>query len=347
MSKLKQIYQELGITKDIKENNVLNNLTKTPPKEGRDIMPHTMASVAFSTEQVDTLYFANDNGFKYILVIVDVATRLCDAQPMKTRDAKTTVKALEKIFKRGIVKRPKRLEVDQGTEFKGDFDKHFKKFFKILRKEAGRHRQQSVVETKNQQIGKILNARMTAEEINNDATSRNWVDILPKVVKLLNKHYSHKAEPADPTLPIKTDKLSRDILDIGTKVRIQLDNPVSYVDGDKLHGKFRTGDIRFTKNVGIITRFYLRPGQPVMYQVNDNKNVAYTRPQLQVVTADEVKPSTKAQKVFYAQEIVSKRVVKGVTYYKVRFEDNDIVEMDSKQVRQEIPDLLKEFNKKK
>jgi hypothetical protein len=51
--------------------------------------------------------------------------------------------------------------------------------------------------------------------------------------------------------------------------------------------------------------------------------------------------------VFYAQEIVSKRVVKGVTYYKVRFEDNDIVEMDSKQVRQEIPDLLKEFNKKK
>jgi hypothetical protein len=39
--------------------------------------------------------------------------------------------------------------------------------------------------------------------------------------------------------------------------------------------------------------------------------------------------------------------VKGLTYYRIRFEDNDVVEWDGKQVREEIPDLLKEFNKKK
>ncbi len=346
-TKLSEIYHELGLTTKKDENNILNNLTKAPPKEKKDVMPHTTSSKIYATEQIDTLYMPTDDGYKYILVIVDIATRLFDAEPMKTRDAKTTIKSLDKIFKRGIIKKPSRLEVDAGTEFQGDFEKHFKKFFKILRKEAGRHRQQSVVETKNQQLGKILNARMTAEEINNDATSRNWVDLLPKVVKLINKHYAHEAKPADPFLPIKTDKLSADILPIGTKVRIQLDNPVTYVEGKKLHGKFRTGDIRWTKNTGTITQFYLRPGQPVMYQVNDDKNVAYTRPQLQVVSSDEVKPSSKAQKQFYAQEIVGKRKVKGLIYYQVRFEDGDVVELDAKQVREEIPDLLKEFNGKK
>ena len=346
MSKIDKIYEKLGILSNKNEDSLLKNLTKKPKKEPRNMMPHTMASKMYSTEQIDTLYLPNDNGYKYLLVIVDIASRKCDCEPMKTRDAKTAKISLEKIFKRGILKRPKRLEVDSGTEFKGEFEKHFKKFCKIFKKEIGRHRQQSVVEYKNQQIGKILNARMTAEEINNDNTSRHWVDIMPQVVKLVNEEFSHPVKENDMALPIRTDEYSKNILPIGTKVRVQLDNPIDYVEEKRLHGKFRTGDIRWTKNIGTITRIFLRPNQPVMYQIDNNNNVAYTKYQLQLVPKNELKPSTKGQVEHYAQEIISKRKVHGLMYYKVRFEDDDVVEMDGKQIREELPDLLKEFNKK-
>ena len=300
MTKINNILNKLGLTNDKNENSVLNNLTKTPPKEPRNIAPYTTASKIYATEQTDILYLPNDNGYKYCLVIVDIATRLMDAEPLKTRDTKAVIKALEKIFKRKIVKRPLRLEVDDGSEFKGEFETHFKKFFKIFRKMAGRHRQQAVVETKNQQLGKVLNSVMLGQEINTDETSRDWVHILPEVVKLINEEYSHPAVAPDPTKPVKTNDFSKDVLPIGTKVRIQLDNPIDYVEEKKLHGKFRTGDIRYTKKIGEITRFYLRPDQPPMYEVDNNSKVAYTKYQLQIVKDDEVKPSTKKQKKHYA-----------------------------------------------
>ena len=39
---------------------------------------------------------------------------------------------------------------------------------------------------------------MLKEGINNDATSRHWVDILSKFIKLINKYYAH--EPKEGTL---------------------------------------------------------------------------------------------------------------------------------------------------
>ena len=100
------IFHELGLTTNANENSILKNLTRKPRKEPKKVMPHTTASKIYSTEQIDSLYMPNDNGYKYILVVVDIATRLMDAEPMKDREAKTTVKALEKIYKRKIVQRP-------------------------------------------------------------------------------------------------------------------------------------------------------------------------------------------------------------------------------------------------
>ena len=165
-------------------------------------------------------------------------------------------------------------------------------------------------------------------------------------MKLINDEYSHPAVAPDPTKPVKTNDFSKDVLPIGTKVRIQLDNPIDYVEERKLHGKFRTGDIRYTKKIGEITRFYLRPDQPPMYEVDNNSKVAYTKYQLQVVKEDEVKPSTKKQKKHYAQEILKKETIKGKVYFTVRWEDNDRTKLPYDQVKDELPDLLKEFNKK-
>jgi hypothetical protein len=350
MGKMDDILGELGVNKKNSkgkiENNILTNITKIPKKEPKDVMPHTTASQKFASIQADLLFMPTDDGYKYILVAVDIASRICDAEPLKTKEADSVKKAMEKMFKRKIIKTPLRLEIDAGTEFQGNFEKHFKKIFQIIRKQAGRHRQQSVVESKNHQIGTILNKRMLAAEINNDETSREWVDILPNLVTLINQKFSIEVKQPDPTLPVKTDNYSKDVLPVGSRVRVMLDNPVDYVAGAKLNGRFRAGDIRWSKDTKVITRFYLRPNQPPMYEVGGDNRVAYTKYQLQIVKDDEKMPSIEGQKKAYAQEILSKRKAGGKLYYKVRFEDGDIVEQDRVQVMEEIPFLLKEFNDK-
>ena len=70
------------------------------------------------------------------------------------------------------------------------------------------------------------------------------------------------------------DKNTCNIYDIGTKVRVKLDNPI----GNKLHGKFRNSDIRFSKEVHTITDIILSPHQPPLYELDDSNKALYTKP---------------------------------------------------------------------
>jgi hypothetical protein len=345
MSKINQILKELDVINNTGENNTLTNLTKTPLKEPNSVMPHTTASQKFATEQADLLFLPEDEGYKYLLVVVDIATRLCDAEPLKSKDSKIVAKALQKIFKRKIIEKPLRLEVDAGKEFKGEFKSMFHKMFKIVEKIAGRHRQQSVVETKNYQIGKILNTRMLAEEINSNEVNRNWVDILPKVIKLINQHFSHAPVVTDVNEPIRTNKYTSDLLPIGSKVRIQLDNPEGYAEEEKLHGRFRAGDICWTKTIHIITQYYLRPDQPPMYQVDNNERVAYTKYQLQVVRDDEVKPKSNIPKKYIIRKLLKKLKVKNKIYFEVLWGDGSKTKEPRSELIKDVPDLVKDFER--
>jgi hypothetical protein len=281
---MNKILQDLNVYKSSKGNqDLVKLLTKTPPKEPRNIAPTTYTPKPNVADQADLLYLPSDHGYKYLLVVVDLYNRKVDAEPLKNKTSALTYKALDKIYKRDIIGRPLRLEVDPGKEFKGEFYEHFHKILDIVYKVAGRHRQQSVVETKNYQIGKILNAKMLNEEINNNKTSRSWIKSIKEVIRLMNLYLSHEPTEITVDTPVKTNKFTSDLLPNGTKVRIQLDNPESYVDGKKLHGKFRAGDIRYSKEIHTITQLYLRPGQPPMYQVDNNRKVAYTKYQLQVI----------------------------------------------------------------
>lgn len=345
MGKLTDIFKSLNITSS--NNNKLDNLTKPPKREPNNVAPHTTANEPFATEQADLLHLPNDDGYRYLLVVTDIATRLTDAEPLKDKTSKNVAKALMKIFKRKILKTPNRLEVDAGSEFQGEFKTAFKNMFNILVKIAGRHRQQSVVEHKNYILGTILNKRMLAEEINNDVESTSWRDILPKVIKLVNHHFSRKPEIIHSYDEIKTDKFSEDVLPIGTTVRIQLDNPIGYSNESKLHGKFRVGDIRWTKQTYKITDFYLRPQQPVMYQVNDNKKVAYTKYQLQVVRENEENPNPASQKKYVVEKLLKRFKKKKEIYFLVKWKNYDTpTEEPRKSLMKDIPEMIKAYELK-
>lgn len=264
MSKIKNIYEQLGFTTNRNSNTTLTNLTTIPKNETKTESPNTQVSGKFNNEQADLLFLPNDNGYKYALVVVDLATSICDAQPIKEKTAKAVLTGMKIIFKRGIVKEPKVLEVDSGAEFKGEFKDYYEKRFFVRPKETGRHRQQSVVESKNAIIGKLLNQRMTAQEINVGEISREWIEFLPKVIQVINANLTRVPNEIDGTLPLRTTNYTKNLLTIGTKVRTQLDNPLNYLNNERLHGKFRAGDIRWTKQEKPITKVYLRPNHMLL-----------------------------------------------------------------------------------
>lgn len=342
MYNMNAILKELKLH-DKNDNSTLSNLTKPPLKEPKSQMPHTFAPQKYATQQLDLLQLPDDDGYKYLLVVVDIATRLCDAEPLKTKDSNEVKKAMLKIWKRKYIKKPLRFEVDSGSEFKGEFKKYFEKILDFVVKKAGRHRQQSVVETKNGQIGKILNMRMLAEEINNNEVSKNWVDLVPKVIALLNKHLSYEANDINPELPIITNNYTSLMLPIGSKVRIKLDTPKSYLDDKKLYGKFRMGDIRWSKELYTITNYYLRPNQPPMYQLNNDKTVAYTKYELQLVKDDEKKPNTFSQKKVLVDELLERFKKGNRVFFRVKWNDGDITEEPRTNLIVDVPQLVKDF----
>ena len=78
---------------------------------------------------MDLAYFyklaKDSNGVKYLIVRQDLFDRTVDATGMKSRDSKETVRAfLTMITKKN---RPKKIWVDKGTEFAGEFKKKYAK----------------------------------------------------------------------------------------------------------------------------------------------------------------------------------------------------------------------------
>ena len=76
----------------------IQNLT-SPPKT--DLTPATFRNRNIKKDtyhSMDVLYLTHDGDYKYLLVIVDVATRAVDAEPLKSRDSDTVYKAFKKIY---------------------------------------------------------------------------------------------------------------------------------------------------------------------------------------------------------------------------------------------------------
>ena len=81
-----------------------------------------MADLAFFNQPE---YVRANGGVKYILVFIDVFTKMCFVEPMKDKYGITTLIAMEKIFNR-LPDVPKQMITDDGTEF---YNFHLEKFF--------------------------------------------------------------------------------------------------------------------------------------------------------------------------------------------------------------------------
>ena len=265
-------------TKDTKD---LERLYKQPHKERKDEEPHFSIYKESYAQQADLLFLPSDNRFKYALVVVDDHSKKCDSVPLREKTTDAVLKAIIKIYNRGILHYPKVLEIDSGSEFKGSFKLHFiEKGIKVHVGLVGRHRTQALVEKKNQYIGSIIHKIQAQAELDSGKTNRKWVSYLPEIISEINKNLPKAKTTQANDFPI-ISKSNKDLLGIGENVRLLLDHPEE-INGKRLIGdKFRSSDIRWTRQVYKIKETIFKPDSPPLYLTNKD-TVARTRGQLQL-----------------------------------------------------------------
>ena len=359
---MQDIYKEFGLTatKNTK-NNLLSNLYAIPKKDRGVNMPRFQSPKTSRTAQADLLFMPNDRGYKYILVVVNNGTKALDAEPIKTKENASVIKAFQAIFKRKYVHTPQRLELDAGSEFKGKTKKWFDdNNIKVRIAEVGRHRQQALVERANQTIGSILFKRMTAQEILTGSESKHWTKDLPKLIKLMNVHVEKRESKVKKVKATDGDVVCAgdacDLLNEGDKVRVALEYPINPVTHEKLHGKFRSSDIRWHPDVRTIKQILLKPNYPPMYLLDGKVGeakvhpVAYTKAQLQLVPKNEKLPNTNTirgkPKQYIPEKITDKKKINNKIHYKVKwfgYPDSESTFEPRTTLLKEVPDLIAEY----
>ena len=122
-----------------------------------------------------------NNGFKYILIFIDVFSRLGQAVPVKSKDGKTMTEALRTILESGYFNRLRRLNSDEGKEF---YNQHVNRLLKskkiILYSVTSREIKASLAERLIRTIKGKLYRYMTHNN------TRRYVDILPDIMESYN-----------------------------------------------------------------------------------------------------------------------------------------------------------------
>ena len=146
---------------------------------------------------------------------------------------------------------------------------------------VNKHRQQNLVEAKTKIIGSSLIKILTKIELETGKLAKDWVKYLQPLIKAINQNLPKPIEKVPNIEPI-VNKNNDDLLPIGTRVRVSLDEPKD-ITGKRMSGTFRSGDIRWSRMIHKIENFVLLPSQPPMYFIEGEHNLYRTRQQLQVV----------------------------------------------------------------
>jgi len=137
-----------------------------------------------------------NNGNKYILVVVDAFSKYAWCTPLKDKSSATVLNSLKEIIEKSG-KQPKFIWVDKGTEF---YNKDFKKW--------ADSKDITIYSTYGESKSMIAESFIKTLKTNlqkyfTETNSRNWVDVLPKIVKEYNnhKHTTIKMTPTEATDP--------------------------------------------------------------------------------------------------------------------------------------------------
>ena len=142
--------------------------------------------------QADILHLPHDRyenkTYKYILNIVDVASRYKGFYQLATKNSKEVAQAFQWIYENTPLTYPKTMIIDDGKEFYGDMTNLIEKHdVMIQRGDPSQHRSQGIVERFNRTLADGLFSYQYHKELEDPSKSnREWVSRLQNVVNSLN-----------------------------------------------------------------------------------------------------------------------------------------------------------------
>lgn len=153
----------------------------------------------WQADLVDLQAYADVNdGFKYMLTIIDVFSKYAWAVPLKTKSAKDVINAMEGVLKNG--RTPEKLQVDQGTEF---HNRHFKTLMKrhrITMYSTSSNLKASICERFNRTLKEQMWKRFSLQG------TYKWIDIIDTLMVEYNnrRHRTIKMAPIHVTADNET-----------------------------------------------------------------------------------------------------------------------------------------------
>lgn len=94
------------------------DLMQRPTTNKEANKPHIIVE-GTDMHQVDRFQMRVHNGYKYALVIVDLATSACNAEPIITKSNGQVLNEIKGLYQRTHPHLPFKVECVQGSEFKG------------------------------------------------------------------------------------------------------------------------------------------------------------------------------------------------------------------------------------
>lgn len=281
-------------------------------------------------------------GFKYCLVIVDMATHEFDIEPLKTKEAKEVLSAMKTIFTRNYVKKPKAsLRTDNGTEFQGVVNKYLKDN-KIHHSVSMpyRHQQLSMVESLNRTLGLLFNGYLNTKEKESGQVYKEWTDVIDVVRKELNKIRKVKPPYTLETIFYHKDKpmnLKKDPkYKIGELVHYKLSYPENALGKKQPTANFRVGDYRWSSVAKKIENIYYYSGEiPYRYGLEGMKNVSFTEAELM--------PSDETEQKWTVKKIIGKKTEKNKIFYLVWWKGYKKAESTWEPKSELVKDGLQEY----
>ena len=207
----------------------------------------------YQSDIIDLKKYAKfNNGFRYILNIIDVFSKYGYAIPMKTKTANETSAAFEKILTKKNI--PKTLQVDRDKAFLGYPFLNMLKKHKIKMFHTNTKLKASIIERFNRTLLDKIFKMFTARNTN------TWFNVLNTIVNTYNKtvHSTTKFKPQD------VNHKNAEEIWINTHYRRKLlpEKPP----------KFKTGEIvRISRDKDKFEKGYLTNFSEELFKVKKNK----------------------------------------------------------------------------
>ena len=247
-----------------------------------------------------------NNGYRYMLNVVDVLSKFAWSEPLKDKTATSTLNAFKKIISESN-RIPKRIWVDQGKEFYNKTLDEWLKENNITRYSTFSEHKSCVVERFNMTLKSLMWKRFTA------LNTRKWIDMLPTLLTKYNntKHSTIKMTPTQASVA-KNEALL---------LQQQQEPSPSNVT------KFNLGEkVRISRIKGVFEQGYLPNWSEELFEIVKVKNTDPTTYVLKDFNGKEIGGSfyneelqKATQEVFRIEKIIRKKKINGVEYGLVKW----------------------------